>query len=136
MRYGRYGLPYLFLRWGLGITFIWIGIDIFRNPQNWIGFLPNQVPFDIAREGALRAGGFFDVAIGILLIVRFMPKIVGLLASIHLLGIIIMNSLDAVIIRDVGLLGASMAILFWPSRHHRSKFWFPFKKRKKIEYED
>jgi len=137
MRYGRYGLPYVFLRWGLGLTFIFIGVDIFRNPQNWIGYMPTDVPFGLAREGALRTAGFFDVALGALFIARFMPKTVGFLASMHLIVIIVMNGLDSVVVRDIGLLGATMAIWFWPTRHHRRRLTPKFmRKKKKVIEED
>jgi len=99
MRYGRYGLSYLFLRWGLGLTFIYIGLDIFVHPDLWIGYMPATVPFGLARDTTLRAAGFFDLALGTLLVVRFIPKLMGMLAALHLLGVMVMQGLDAVLVQ-------------------------------------
>jgi len=59
------------------------------------------------------------MAIGLLLIIRLWPKLIAFFAAGHLVAIIATQGIDAVIIRDVGLLGASLALLFWPKRHYR-----------------
>jgi uncharacterized membrane protein YphA (DoxX/SURF4 family) len=124
MRYGRYGLPYLFLRIGLGLTFLWIGIDIFRQPEVWIGYVPAAPGFGVTREAALAAGGVFDVALGTLFILRIWTKLAGWLAAAHMLAIIAVHGIDPVLIRDVGLLGAGLAVAFWPARYRRRKSWW------------
>lgn len=131
MRYGRYGWPNRFIRWGLGITFLWIGVDILRNTTAWIGFVPEQVPFGLSRETAIKLGGIADIGLGALLMTGHWPKLVAGLVSLHLVGIIVTNGLDAVIIRDVGLLGAALALFFWP--YHRRKKWLKFDKKKRVE---
>ncbi len=122
MKYGRHGWSYLFLRLGLGLTFLWIGIDILRHPELWIGYAPAKVPLGLTRETALQASGFFDVVVGLALTVPVLPKLMGALAAAHLLAIIVTQGIDAVLIRDVGLLGAALAILFWPTHYHQKKW--------------
>lgn len=119
MKFGRYGIPYVILRIGLGVTFLLIGIDILRNPQNWIGYVPGGVPLGLSREGLLAATGVFDAIVGLGLILRVMPKVSSGLAALHLIGIIITSGIDPVIVRDIGLLAAALALFFWPTRHHR-----------------
>lgn len=120
MNYGRYKWSHLFLSAGLGAVFLWIGVDILRNPDAWIGYLPQDIPLGLSREMALRLNGIFDAGLGALLILRWWPKITAFLAATHLAGILVTQGVDAVIIRDVALLGASLALLTWPKRHHRS----------------
>ena len=121
MRFGRYGTPYLILRLGLGLTFVWVGIDMFRHPEAWVGFVPTTIPLGLSRQATLQLSALFDIAIGLLFLTNNFARITALVASLHLVGIIAIHGLDAVIVRDVGLLGASLALLFWP--HHRRRHW-------------
>jgi len=121
MRYGRYAYSYIFLRVGLGLTFLWIGIDMFRSPDAWIGFMPQNVPGGFSREGALTGAAVFDAVLGLLLLTDNFPRVTAFLVTLHLAGIIAVQGIDAVLIRDVGLLGAALALLAWP--HRRRKHW-------------
>jgi len=123
MRYGRYGLSYLFLRLGLGLTFLWIGVDMFRHPDIWIGYIPAEPGFGLSRETALSMAGAFDTALGLLLLLRIWSKLAGILVVAHMVGVLVMQGVDAVLIRDVGLLGAGLALAFWPARYRRRKLW-------------
>ncbi len=131
MKYGRYGWSHRFLRWGIGATFLWIGIDILKHPQAWIGYVPPDLPITLAREDALRINGIADAALGIVILMGWLPKTSALLAALHLAGIIIMNGLDAVLIRDVGLLGAALALFVWPSHYRKHRFTKIFKRFKR-----
>lgn len=123
MKYGRYGYSYLLLRVSLGLVFLWIGIDIFRNQTDWIGFLPLTNPLGLARADALRGISIFDIVVGLLLITGHFPRLTSLLAAVHIASVLVVNRLDAVLIRDVGLLGATLALLVWPHRYHRRHWW-------------
>jgi hypothetical protein len=137
MRYGRYGWPNLFLRWGLGLTFLGIGIDIFWHASAWIGYIPETLPLiDLSREVILKIVGLFDIAVGILLLMNAWLKTAGFLAAGHLVGIIIMNGVDAVLIRNIGLLGAALAILFWPTHYHKKKGRWWGKKSKRMSADE
>jgi uncharacterized membrane protein len=129
MKYGRYAWSNIFLRLGLGFVFLWIGVDMFRHPEAWIGYLPAQLPLNFDRDTALKLNGIFDVAIGVLVVVNKFPKITAILAVGHLVGILATQGINAVIIRDVGLLGAAMALLLWPSSGYRKARWWKFWRR-------
>lgn len=118
MSYGRHVWSHRFLCWGLGIVFLWIGLDILKHPDMWIGYVPTQLPFGFDRSLALKMNGVFDAAIGSLLMLGWWPKIIAALAAFHLIGILVDQGIDQVIIRDVGLFGASLALLFWPKRRY------------------
>src|SRR5688572_27498154 len=136
MPYGRYRYSYLVLRLGLAAVFLWIGIDIVRHPDAWIGYLPSSLPFNLTRELALRLNAVVDMAIGILLLAGRLRRLTSLLAVLHLLGIIVVHGIDQVIIRDVGLLGAALALLLWPQSHHRKPWWRRLLRRRRPEYDE
>ena len=123
MKYGRYGWSHLFISWGLGIVFLWIGLDILVHPNSWIGFLPATIPGGISRELALQINGVLDAMLGVLLILRWWQKLAAAIAVIHLISILITNGIDAVVIRDIGLLGAAIGLLLWPTKYRRHKWW-------------
>lgn len=123
MRLGRHGWSYLCLRLGLGIVFIWIGIDVWRYPEAWLGYVPADVGFGVPRETALSAVSAFDVALGIVIMMNVWTKLAGFVAAMHLLGVVAVNGIDAVLIRDVGLLGAALALALWPAHYRRRRRW-------------
>lgn len=118
MSYGRHVWSYRFLRWGLGIVFIWIGVNIIQYPDAWIGYVPDNLPAALSRTLVLKLGGIFDIAVGIFFILGWWPKVIAILAALHLAGILFDQGIDAVLIRDVGLLGACLALLAWPKRRY------------------
>lgn len=118
MSYGRYAWSHRFLAWGLGIVFLWIGLDIIKHPDAWIGYLPGDLPFGLNRALALKINGIFDAVLGGLLLLGWWPRVVAGFAALHLIGILADQGIDQVIIRDVGLLGTSLALLFWPKRRY------------------
>lgn len=111
------------MSWGLGIVFLWIGLDILVHPTNWIGFLPENIPLGLSRERALFLNGIADAVAGSLLILHWWPRLISGYAILHLLGILVTNGIDAVIIRDVGLLGIALALFFWPTHYRRHRWW-------------
>ncbi len=135
MRYGRYGYPHILMRVGLGLVFLWIGIDIVRTPDSWIVFLPQVLPFGLTRETALQLTGAFDIILGLLLISGRIPKLAALLAGLHLAGIVIANGVDAVTIRDVSLLATALALFVWPY-HRRKKRWWSKKPKRSSSSDD
>jgi len=111
-------LTYHILRFGLGITFIWIGIYIVRNPEAWSAYIR---PWMLALlpaspERTMFANGLLDIAIGGLLLFNIFPWLIAALASIHLAIILIVSGINEITVRDIGLLGATLAlgIATWP----------------------
>ncbi|MDP3997324.1 MAG: hypothetical protein Q8P73_02385 [bacterium] len=129
MRYGRYGTSYFLLRLGLGLVFLWVGIDIFRHPDRWVGYVPASLPFGFTRVAGLQLTGLFDAVIGLLFITDNWPRITAWLAMVHLAGILITQGINPVIVRDVGLFAMALALLFWPHHGYRRQQWYLFWKR-------
>jgi len=100
------------LRIGLGITFLWIGILIFQNPEAWGSFMrpwaTNLVPIDIVQ--AMIGTAILDIVIGALLICGFFTRLAAFVGSLHLVIILVVSGINDVTVRDIGLLGASLAL--------------------------
>ena len=108
------GSSYHLLRVGMGITFLWIGILIFRDPSFWGGFLQpwaaGLLPIPLAE--AMIATAILNIAIGIFLLIDVYVWIAAAVASIHLALILIVTGVDVITVRDIGLLAAGIS-LFW-----------------------
>lgn len=100
------------LRLALAITFIWIGILIVRDPVSWGAFLqPWAVELlPLPLRDAMMATGILDIIIGGLLFFGLATGVAATLASVHLGIILLTTGIDAVTVRDIGLLGASIAL--------------------------
>lgn len=117
----RWALP--LLRLGLGITFLWTGWMIVTEPTAWANFLPPSFRpwLPLSPEAMTRAIGGFDILLGFWLFADRLLWLAGLVASLHLLGILIVVGVDAITVRDIGLLGAALALVCarWPGRRPR-----------------
>ncbi len=100
------------LRGGLAVTFIWIGYMVLQNPAGWgksiqpwaLQVLPDPV------ENFMVLTGFFDIAIGIMLLINPLVGIGSALGALHLAGVVLGISSSGIIARDLGLLGACLAL--------------------------
>jgi uncharacterized membrane protein YphA (DoxX/SURF4 family) len=103
---------YHILRVGLAITFIWIGILILKSPESWGGYLRpwavELLPVSISR--ALIGTAILDIAIGILFLIDWLPWFAGLIASLHLIIVLISSGITDITVRDIGLLAATIVI--------------------------
>ena len=106
------------LRIGLGITFLWIGILIFKDPASWGGYLQpwaaNLLPVPI--EQAMVGTAVLDMIIGIMLLLGFWVWIGALLAAIHLVIVLVTSGITDITARDIGLLAGAVALIVstWP----------------------
>lgn len=103
------------LRIGLGITFVWLGYQIWLEPLAWGSFMLPWAQELLPRplEEFMKMTAIIDIVIGIWFIVGWKIWIPALLASAHLFGVLITTtgSLQLAISRDVGLLAGTLAIL-------------------------
>lgn len=103
------------LRIGLGITFLWLGYQIWIEPLAWGSFMlpwaQDLLPQPL--EQFMKTTAILDIIIGLWLIIGWKVWIPALLASLHLVGVLITTtgSLQLAISRDVGLLAGTLAIL-------------------------
>jgi hypothetical protein len=114
--------PQLFLRLGLGAMFVYSGLDILLHPTAWtwaLRGLPAILANPINQFGAetyLRAQGIAELAMAAALFAWFLPRwlvrIVAFFAALEMAAILVFFGVDTVTYRDIGLLGAALALLF------------------------
>ncbi|MBI5153015.1 MAG: hypothetical protein HZA36_00935 [Parcubacteria group bacterium] len=101
------------VRVGIAITFLWIGVLIFRDPEAWGSYLQpwaaGILPMPLAE--AMVGTAFLDIAIGGLLLVDYLTWVAAALASTHLIIILVTSGITDITVRDIGLLAATLALL-------------------------
>jgi uncharacterized membrane protein YphA (DoxX/SURF4 family) len=104
---------FLVLRIGLGITFIWIGILIFQNPENWAAMMQPwaKALLPVSPVLALQATAFLDVLTGGCLIIGLFLPLASLYGAAHVAVVLVTVGVNESTVRDIGLLGAMFAIL-------------------------
>lgn len=101
------------LRVGLAITFFWIGILIFKQPEAWGGYLQpwaaGLLPIPIAQ--AMIGTAFLDIVIGALLLVDSFVWLAVLVGAIHLIIVLTVSGITDITVRDIGILAAAVALM-------------------------
>jgi len=71
-------LSFHILRVGLGITFLWIGFMIFKDPVSWEGFIKPWVKnlLPVPAEKIMFNTAILDIAVGAFLIINLHPLII------------------------------------------------------------
>lgn len=117
------------LRVGIAITFLWIGILIFREPEAWGGLLQPWVAnlLPIPLKEAMIGTALLDITIGLFLLIDIWVWLAALLGAFHLVVVITVAGINTVTVRDIGLLTALLALMInaWPDKFN---FW-----KKKME---
>jgi uncharacterized membrane protein YphA (DoxX/SURF4 family) len=105
----------LILKVGLGIVFIYFGVNQIMNPEMWVDLLPsflNNLNF-FQPESLIFLNGTFDILVGFCLILGLFLKIISVLAFLHLISIFIFSlGFTQSGIRDFGLALASLSLFF------------------------
>ncbi len=103
---------YHFLRVGLAITFIWIGVLIFRDPIAWGSYIEpwavDLLPVSLAQ--VMVGTAVLDVLVGLGFLFNFYVWVAALLGSVHLLVVMTVSGVTDITIRDAGLLTGALAL--------------------------
>lgn len=109
---------YHILRVGLAITFLWIGILIFKEPESWGTFIQPWAAglLPISLKSAMIGTAILDVVIGLLLLIDFYTWFAALVGAIHLIIVLAVSGINAITVRDIGLLAGviALAVNSWP----------------------
>lgn len=113
------------LRAGLGVMYLYSGIDILRHPTSWFWavrplfrFFPSSVQASFTQpsfmSNFLRAQGAVEILFALVLLAWFLPKkfarwVAGI-SVLEMAAILLFIPIDAITFRDFGLLGASLAL--------------------------
>lgn len=118
--------PYAFhiLRVGMAITFLWIGVLILQSPEAWGGFLKPWAAnlLVLPLKQAMIMTAILDIGIGFFLLIDVFTWFVSLLAAVHLASVLTVSGIDAITVRDIGLLAGAVALAAtsWPKKHFPS----------------
>lgn len=108
------------IRVGLGITFLWIGVLIFKHPEAWGQALQpwaaGLLPIDL--RTAMMQTAIFDIVVGFFLLVEFKPAFFSFLALLHLATVITVVGITGITARDIGLAAMALALTihYWPRK--------------------
>lgn len=115
------------VRVGMAITFLWIGVLIFKEPEAWGGYLQpwaaGLLPVPLAQ--AMVGTAIVDLAIGVLLLADIFTWLAALVAAVHLVIVLTVSGITDITVRDIGLLVAAFALLF-DSLPHAARQRIPF----------
>jgi uncharacterized membrane protein len=102
-----------FLRVGLAITFLWIGVLIFKNPEAWGGYLQpwaaGLLPIPLTQ--AMIGTAILDIIIGLFLLFDFVPWLAAFVGTVHLIVVLTVSGITDITVRDIGLLVAALALM-------------------------
>ncbi len=110
------------LRLGLGLMYVYSGLDIFRHPTAWywaLRPLPSSLQVFINNEiginNFLKIQAVGELVLAALFLAWFLPRrllrLAAFLAILEMALILWLVGVDAVTFRDIGLLGAALALL-------------------------
>ncbi len=116
---------HIFLKIGLAAVFLWFGLDKFFHPQYWLNaWVPQWLLLILARFGTsgiqfVYTNGVFEILIGASLLLGVLTRFFSFLAIVFLVGVMFTVGLSEVTVRDFGLIGGFVSLLFWPERARR-----------------
>jgi uncharacterized membrane protein YphA (DoxX/SURF4 family) len=101
------------LRVGVAITFLWIGILIFKNPESWGGYLQPWAAglLPLPLEKAMIGTAILDILIGFFLLIDFLTWLAAFFGTIHLIIVLAVSGITDITVRDIGLLAAIIVLL-------------------------
>ena len=106
-------VSYAALRIGLGVTFLWIGVLIFRNPVEWSFYVQpwaaKLIPGTLAH--AMTATALLDMLVGVLLLLDTFVWLAALLGALQLVVVMGTTAVSEITARDAGLLLAAFALM-------------------------
>lgn len=100
------------LRVGLAITYLWISILIFKNPEAWGGYLEPWAAglLPVTLKQAMITIAIVDATIGTLLLTDILTWLAALAAVVHLVIVLTVSGINDVTVRDIGLLAGALAL--------------------------
>ncbi len=98
------------LRMGLGFVFLWFGWSSITNPSYWSDLVPTWTSFIAEAETLVRLHGIVELVAGLFLFAGIKTRFSAGLLFIVLVHTIILLEPGAIMVRDVGLATALLAL--------------------------
>ncbi len=115
---------HLFLRMGLAIVFLWLGIEKFMEPHSWIGSTTPQWIIHTADVLGMSATnvfvltGIFEVLVATSLITAFFEQWFAPAGALFLAASIVVTGFSSIAAYDIGIIGGLLALMLWPQRRY------------------
>ncbi|MCB9359295.1 DoxX family membrane protein [Candidatus Woesearchaeota archaeon] len=106
----------LFLRVVMALIFLYFGILAIIDPGEQIYWLSNwimSIPL-VGTVGFIVFIGILETLAGIMLLLGLLIRPAAILASLLLLGVIVNLGWSEIMLRDVGLMAATLVLVFTP----------------------
>ncbi|GEM_PF-716987 len=111
--------PLWLLRLSFGLMYIYSGYDLFYHPKSWLWAVPSWfaeiISPIISIEAFIRLQGVIEFLVALLLLAWFLGKwgvrIAVIFSTLEMAAILLFTGIDPITFRDIGLLGASFALL-------------------------
>lgn len=107
------------IRMGLAVVYLYSGYDLIAHPLNWYGYVPDWfigvVSAIMPLEQYLKIQGSGEIVLALVFLAWFLPswivRATAALAAAEMAGILLFVGIDPVTFRDIGLLGAAIALI-------------------------
>jgi len=112
----------LALRLSLAIVFFWFGIDKFFHPDYWVNaWVPQSISlfaenFKMRQIDIIYISGVFEILVGTSLVTNIFIVFFSILSLVFLGSIMFFNGFSEVLVRDIGLMGIFLSLIFWPKQ--------------------
>jgi hypothetical protein len=109
---GKLNVPLVFvLRIGLGLVFLYAGINMLLYAYDWTIFIPAWVSEFVSDNLFLSVWGGLQCAIGLAIISGKLTKYGSIAALIVSGSVIVFHGVDTITFRDFGLFAAALALV-------------------------
>ena len=104
----------LILRAGLSFVFLWFGLNQTLDQSMWVSLIPDSIVSltGLSAKTIVICNGVFEVVMAILLVLGIRVRVVALLLVLHMFTIIWDLGLNAIAVRDIGLMFALLSVAF------------------------
>ncbi len=103
------------VRLGIAMVFIWFGLNQLFNQAMWVSLIPSWAISlsGLSAKSFVIVNGLVEIILASLLAFGMKIRIVATLLALHLLTIVMDLGLDAIGVRDIGLMFATISIALY-----------------------
>ena len=98
------------LRIGVSLVFLWFGINQVLDPNYFTSYLPDFILNFSNPVNFVIFNGIFEVIFGILLLLGLFTRLVSIILTLHLFGVIFSLGYNEISVRDFGLMISSFVV--------------------------
>lgn len=103
----------LVLRLTMAFVLFYFGFAQITDASSWTSYLPSFIDaLPISATKFVLLNGWFEIIAAALLILGAYTRLISFLLAIHLFGIAFSIGMNGVGVRDIGLAGATLALVF------------------------